>query len=215
MALELKKDDEYTKLDIDTSVIEDEELTEKPVKLKEYQKLLIQEENRLKAVKAKKMVKMGLFDQYSKGVDEFSLTQFKKLDYIKPYKNHELFEGIDGTLYYIASKNEASEENPNAKTYSYDVIELDNVDEATYQKLLKANAHENNFAINLAFVGSIVFLIYSLISSIYSLVYFMVDGNYDFFTSFFTAAATQFIQFGISLSLFVIAAITKRKFDTK
>ena len=204
---ELLKQDEQEDL-----VIEESNITDEPVE-KEYEKLLFKDESRLKAVKAFKLVKMGLFYQKTFEPNEINFNILKKLDFAKQFKNHELYERVtDGTFFFIETLGEETKDGVN-KVYGYDVIELDNVDDATYKKLIDAHKHEGNALINVSFGAAITFVILSLASLISTLLYNIIDAKVPFTQALFIGTSTSFGLIAIAFSSLVVASIIKKKYD--
>jgi hypothetical protein len=215
MGLEVKDDRNDTELDIDTSFVEGMDTLEndKPVELKEYQKLLMQDENRELANKAYKLIKLGLWNQYKVSVDDFNIKNLKKLDFVKKYKGHELYQGEHNELYYIASLSEEDSDNPTAQVYSYDIVELDNVDEETYKKLIEAHKHEGNKLLSICYYISIVVTVVAVASFVYTLLFGMINKGYNLFDSLFIYAIQPLFYAGALASLVGILHIFKRRFE--
>ncbi len=211
MALELKKSEDETIVDFSNT--EELNVLDRPVK--EYEKLLFQDESRLKGTKALKLVKMGCFYQEKKNTNEVDFSQLKKLEGAKVYKNHELYERVsDSTFFYIESENEETKDGEK-KVFRYDVIELDNVDDETFEKLCKAHAHEGNGLINFFYITSIVAVIWGFIGIIVQFIYYKVDKGDDFVYAFFGDLATYLLMFAIACASLVVATIVKKNHEAK
>ncbi len=218
MAETLKKeeDDELVSLNITNSEAIEESVNAEP---KEYQKLLFADEARLKVVKAKKLIAMGLFYQNKLKPEEINFNQLKKLEYAKKYKDHVLYERVsDGTLFYILPLTEESKTG--SKTiYAYDVVELDNVDEATYEKLVNAHSHEGNKILSTVYVCAWVFTVLTLIATIFS-IFYLVTGEasssgstVNFFVALFYYNSQNLGLLAISVCLLVVSIILKKNHD--
>ncbi len=218
MAETLKKeeDDELVSLNITNSEAIEESVNAEP---KEYQKLLFADEARLKVVKAKKLIAMGLFYQNKLKPEEINFNQLKKLEYAKKYKDHVLYERVsDGTLFYILPLTEESKTG--SKTiYAYDVVELDNVDEATYEKLVNAHSHEGNKILSTVYVCAWVFTVLTLIATIFS-IFYLVTGEasssgstVNFFVALFYYNSQNLGLLAISICLLVVSIILKKNHD--
>ncbi len=218
MAETLKKeeDDELVSLNITNSEAIEESVNTEP---KEYQKLLFADEARLKVVKAKKLIAMGLFYQNKLKPEEINFNQLKKLEYAKKYKDHVLYERVsDGTLFYILPLTEESKTG--SKTiYAYDVVELDNVDEATYEKLVNAHSHEGNKILSTVYVCAWVFTVLTLIATIFS-IFYLVTGEasssgstVNFFVALFYYNSQNLGLLAISICLLVVSIILKKNHD--
>lgn len=218
MAETLKKeeDDELVSLNITNSEAIEESVNAEP---KEYQKLLFADEARLKVVKAKKLIAMGLFYQNKLKPEEINFNQLKKLEYAKKYKDHVLYERVsDGTLFYILPLTEESKTG--SKTiYAYDVVELDNVDEATYEKLVNAHSHEGNKILSTVYACAWVFTVLTLIATIFS-IFYLVTGEasssgstVNFFVALFYYNSQNLGLLAISVCLLVVSIILKKNHD--
>lgn len=218
MAETLKKeeDDELVSLNITNSEAIEESVNAEP---KEYQKLLFADEARLKVVKAKKLITMGLFYQNKLKPEEINFNQLKKLEYAKKYKDHVLYERVsDGTLFYILPLTEESKTG--SKTiYAYDVVELDNVDEATYEKLVNAHSHEGNKILSTVYACAWVFTVLTLIATIFS-IFYLVTGEasssgstVNFFVALFYYNSQNLGLLAISVCLLVVSIILKKNHD--
>jgi hypothetical protein len=208
-----EENEELYSLDITNEEAISESVNEKP---KEYQKLLFADEARLKVVKARKLISMGLFYQNKLKPEEINFNELKKLEYAKKYKDHTLYEKVsDGTLFYILPLVEESKDGDKT-TYAYDVVELDNVDEETYQKLVNAHSHEGNALLTSTYVCAWVFSILAVISLIYS-VFYLVTGmggtSYNFFTALFYYNGSSLCICAVAAVALVIAVLAKKNHD--
>lgn len=211
MALELNKNEDETIVDFANT--DELKVEDRPVK--EYEKLLFQDESRLKGTKALKLVQMGCFYQYKKNTTEINFNDFKKLEGAKSYKDHELYERVsDNTFFYIEAECEETKEGEK-KVYRYDIIELDNVDDETFEKLCKAHSHENNGLINFFYYASIVAVVWGFIGIIVQFIYFKVDKEDDFIYAFFGDIASYVLMFAIACAALVCATITKKHHEEK
>lgn len=211
MALELNKNEDETIVDFTNT--DELKVEDRPVK--EYEKLLFQDESRLKGTKALKLVKMGCFYQEKKNTNEVDFSELKKLEGAKVYKNHELYERIsDSTFFYIESECEETKDGEK-KVFRYDVIEVDNVDDETFEKLCKAHAHEGNGLINFFYITSIVAVIWGFIGIIVQFIYYKVDQNDEFVYAFFGDIASYVLFLAIACATLVVATITKKNHEEK
>lgn len=219
MAETLKKDeqeDELVSLDITNEEQIEESVNTEP---KEYQKLLFADEARLKVVKAKKLIQMGLFYQNKLKPEEINFNQLKKLEYAKKYKDHILYERVsDKTLFYILPLTEESKTG-NKTIYAYDVVELDNVDDETYEKLVNAHSHEGNTILSTLYVCAWGFTILTLIATIFS-IFYLVTGEasssgstVNFFVALFYYNSQNLGLLATSIALLVISFLLKKNHD--
>ena len=211
MAEELRKEDEESIVDYtDTDV----KTFDKPV-VKEYEKLLFQDESRLKGVKALKLVKLGQFYQYKKETNEIDFNDLKKLDGAKMVSNHQLYERIsDGTFFYILAESEETTEGVK-KVYRYDVIELDNVDDETYKKLISAHSHEGGLLNNIFICASIIVLLISILGTIIQFVYLVVDAKSTLPQALASGVVTNLLLIACASALCAIAIISKKNHEEK
>jgi hypothetical protein len=111
--------------------------------LKEYEKLLIAERNRKDYEKAVSLVKAGCLKQTEvKGAYDFS--KLEKIETKKKYKGiYTLYRNVETMqLYFICPLVENNKGDDSAKQdikpYGYDVVELELMDDKTYQEVIKA-----------------------------------------------------------------------------
>lgn len=216
MPEQLKKDEEELTFDVDTNVTEEtngEVLENKPV-VREYEKLLFQDASRLKGVKALKLVKMGCFEQYKKSKNEIEFLKLRKLDGAKVYKDHVLYERIeDNAFFYIQAINEVTKSGEE-RIYQYDVIEVDMVDDVTFEKLAKAHSHELNLLPNICLIVAMVFACWGLFGIISGIIYYAGEGE-SFINTMGKDIATAVIEFSVALSALCAAIIIKKNYEEK
>lgn len=172
-------------------------------KLKEYQKLLLAENNRQAYEKALNLVKFGCFEQ--KEETEVDFRKYIKIEG-KKYKGlYDLYQDLDTMeLVFICPLVEADkadlENKKEMAPYAYDCIITDAVDEETYQMLINA-AHKNlNGSVKAFYIGAHIayfaLLFFTLLSFIFSLIYVTSptvnpnnDGVYAITVIFFYSGA--------------------------
>ena len=106
--------------------------------MKEFEKLLIAERDRKDYQKAINLIKFGCFTQTEKEAIDFNeLTKVnakKFKGHYELYRHNETFD-----LYYIAELVEDNkgdvDERTDLKPYAYDVIEIESMDEETYNPI--------------------------------------------------------------------------------
>lgn len=111
--------------------------------LKEFEKLLIAERNRKDYEKAVTLVKAGCLKQTEvKGAYDFS--KLEKIDTKKKFKGiYTLYRHVETMqLYFICPLVENNKGDDSAKQdvkpYGYDVVELELMDDQTYEQVIKA-----------------------------------------------------------------------------
>ena len=113
-------------------------------KVKEFEKLLIAERDRKDYQKAVNLIKFGCFEQ--KELESIDFTQLQKVN-AKKYKGvYELYRNVETfDLFYIAELVENNkgdvDERPDLKPYAFDVIEIESMDEETYNHVFKSAKH--------------------------------------------------------------------------
>jgi hypothetical protein len=110
--------------------------------LKEYQKLLIIENNRKDAEKALNLLKFGCFEQKEEETVDFSVLEL--VDGAKPYKGaYKLYRNTENyELLYVLPLVEDNKGDENERTdlapYAYDVIYIEQMDAETYAMVYQA-----------------------------------------------------------------------------
>ncbi len=160
--------------------------------LKEYEKLLLVENNRQLAEKAVNLVKSGCFTQKEEPTIDFS--KYTRIDMAKKYKGlYNLYQNMETMeLVFICPLVENNkgdvEEKKNMAPYAYDCIITEAMDEETYQMVL--HAAKNNISHFIPALRILSYVIYLL---------FAVAGAVVWFTLFITGVDTNFVQtLGIS-----------------
>ncbi|MBQ3253552.1 MAG: hypothetical protein IJA65_03260 [Acholeplasmatales bacterium] len=147
--------------------------------LKEYEKLLIEESNRVAYEKAANLVKIGCFTQ--KQENEVDFTNLEQITTTKKYKGlYSLYRDLNTMqLIFVCPLVENNkgdqEENKNMKPYAYDVLYVEVMDEETYEMVLKANKNTSNLIPILTKVTVISYIVYAVFSLIAGCIFF-VDG---------------------------------------
>lgn len=160
--------------------------TEEPKELLEYEKLLLEERNRVDYEHAINLVKYGCFKQY----DDPQLD-FSKLDLIKTKKMfkgaYRLYRNIENYhLFFICplvedNKGDQEAEKKDLKPYSYNVIEIEFMDNETYKMVLKAARNNIGNIVSRLYTGSLIGYIIAMIFSIFMICFNLISNsaNYD------------------------------------
>ncbi len=139
---------------------------------KEYEKILMREENRKKNVKASNLVKLGCFDQKEESTLDFS--KLDKITYGKPFqKLYDLYEDREGNLLYVYAKTEED----GTKPYAYDVIYLETVSDEDYKKLYRAHTFEGASFIKGLYITTFVLWIVSIVIACSIIIYYLASGT--------------------------------------
>lgn len=132
----------------------------------EYAKLLLLERDRQDYTKAVKLVEAGCFKQIKKNPDEVDFSKLEKIEIAKKYKGlYDLYrkEASSDLMFVLPLKEDNKgdeDEVKGMKPYAYDVIEIESMDEETYQAVIKAAAHNLSDAPRLFYkAGFITFFV--------------------------------------------------------
>lgn len=191
--------------------------------MKEYEKLLQENENRKNMQKALNLVKLGLFNQEEQA--EFDFTNKELITYGKKYKGvYDLYEDqTNGDLIFVYPlvENNKSDESfeIDLKPYAFNVITLESMNNEEYLDVLKADSALKGGIIKAAYITHFVFLILALASLLYSFgygIYSGISGGSDFGTvilDVFLGSSTLYYLFGtIGIASFVLSTIAYRKY---
>ena len=176
---------------------------------KEYEKILIREQNRQKNVKAQNLVKLGCFEQKEEKSIDFSVLD--KITYEKPFqKVYDLYEDRDGNMMYIFAKTEGE----SAKPYAYDVIYIETLSDEDYKKIYKASTFEGAGLAKGLYITTFVMWIVSIIITLSIIVYYLASGDYDFIDVLINSISYLFF-IAIITSLLAITDVSYRKYIGK
>lgn len=198
--------------EMETKVLEEEnnyvfEETEE-IKTYEYEKLLNLEANRQLNVKARKMVKLGLFEQTIE--KEIDFGRLSKVTYKKPFKGvFDLYISNEGQLLYIHEKTESE----TGRAYEYDVIGVEKTTDEEYQQILSASAHEKEGLIKFAYCFSWVTFFVAAVIYVTMVVFYIIQGIG--FSETLALHSSALTYLGMLAALVSIASITYRKFTTR
>ena len=206
-------------------VEQDENLIpENAPELKEYEKLLLAENNRQLAEKAINLVKCGCFTQKEEPVVDFS--KYTRIDTAKKFKGlYNLYQDNETMeLVFICPLVENNkgdvEEKKNMAPYAYDCVITEAIDEETYEMVLHAAKNNiSKFIPALRIAAYVAYLVVALIGLFIFLDYFLlqVDAN-----GFNTALLTSLFYSGtfiaadvIGIPLLILMEIKYRKYKER
>jgi len=193
--------------------------------LKEYEKLLIAERNRRDYEKAVSLVKAGCLKQTEvKGNYDFS--KLEKIDTKKKFKGiYTLYRNVETMqLYFICPLVENNKGDDSSKQdikpYGYDVVELELMDEKTYQDVLKAANNNIHPVVGKLYVTAwviyFVYLAFFVANFLYNII-MAIDaqsGVTYIFQAIFTLS-TYLLGFVIATPLLVLAKIKYDKYKNQ
>ena len=192
---------------------------------KEYEKILIREQNRQKNVKAQNLVKLGCFEQKEEKKIDFSVLD--KITYEKLYQkvydlyedsninklmygNYYLYEDRDGNMLYIYAKTEGEDARP----YAYDVIYIETVSDEDYKKLYRAASFEGAGFAHGLYLTTFILWITSIVVTLSIIIYYVSSGDYDFINVLINSISYIFF-IAIITALLAITDVSYRKYIGK
>lgn len=176
---------------------------------KEYEKILIREQNRQKNVKAQNLVKLGCFEQKEEKKIDFSVLD--KITYEKLYqKVYDLYEDRDGNMLYIYAKTEGEDARP----YAYDVIYIETVSDEEYKKLYRAASFEGAGFAHGLYLTTFILWITSIVVTLSIIIYYVSSGDYDFINVLINSISYIFF-IAIITALLAITDVSYRKYIGK
>jgi len=188
--------------------------------LKEYEKLLLAENNRELTEKAINLVNAGCFNQVEEPVIDFSKytrieTGRKFRGLYNLYQNNETMELV--FICPLVENNKGDvDEKKNMAPYAYDCIITEAMDEETYQMVLKAAKHNISvFVPALRITAYVVYLAFAAIGLvIWAMAFFtMVDQSFVQAVYFSCLYACGFITADvIGLPLLFLMEMKYRKY---
>lgn len=194
--------------------------------MKEYEKLLQQEENRKNNEKAMVLVKLGLFTQEEK--TEVNFDNLEVITFGKKYKGvYNLYEDqTNGDLFYInplvENNKDDDEFEQDLKPYGYDVVSLESMSKDEYNNVLEASRHEHTGYIKVLYVAQIVVFFVSVLSTILTIaesIYTSITGGSEVLYSIYSAVLSLpymvYCFIGMELGLLVLTSIKYRSFKTE
>lgn len=152
--------------------------------MKEFEKLLLEDNKRKEMEKALLEIKLGLFEQKEEATFDFTL--YNKITYNKKYKGlYDLYQNKE--TYELAMVCPLIENNKNdynerkdLKPYAYDVLYLEYLDNEAYNLVKKASVHEKTKLIDILYVISLVFyFIYAAATVVFTLYYAITSKSLE------------------------------------
>lgn len=175
--------------------------------MKEYEKLLQQEENRLNNEKAKTLVKLGLFLQETVQTIDFSTMEEITLG--KKYKGvYSLYETHEGELVYIRALTET--DSPK-EAYSYDVIRVESVPDDELQEVYNAGIQEKGGFLKVLRVAQMVFLSLSLLCLLIDFISSLASQGMAAFVSVFVGLVLHFSFVGLQTGLLMVTTLLYKR----
>ena len=146
--------------------------------LKEYEKLLLAEQERQLVDKARTLLSYGCFEQKEETVIDFTI--YSRLETKKFKGKYDLYQNIEtGDLVWICPLIEAGDDEDKDKVkkpYAYDCVIIDKMDEETYQEVVKAANHNLRSLASVCYkggiIGYIVLLVFTVIVFISNIIYY-------------------------------------------
>ena len=141
--------------------------------MKEFEKLLLEENKRKETEKALREIQLGLFEQ--KKEEAFPLQDYTLMTYEnKKYKGlYDLYcHNENKTFCYVCplTENDKEDETKDITPYAYDVIYLESLTDEQYEQVKAAAVHENSKWIDIFFKTSVVLYIVMLLVTIILLI---------------------------------------------
>lgn len=191
--------------------------------LKEYEKLLLAEQERQLVDKARNLLNYGCFQQKEETVLDFKILS--RLNTKKYKGKYDLYQNIEtGDLIWICPLIEASDDDDKEKVkkpYAYDCVIIDKMDEETYQEVIKAANHNLTNLASVCYkagiIGYIVLLVFTLIVFINNLISFF-DNGYVFFSAIASSINSTGVYFGFDVAIafiLVLVSIRYKKFKNQ
>ena len=197
-------------------VVNNEELKRE---LKEYEKLLLAEANRKTVEKSLNLIKFGCFTQKQENQVDFNTLE--SIPMKKKYKGlYQLYRNLDTLeLLFICpliENNKGSEdERKDLKPYGYDVIYLDQMDDETYQMVVKAAKNTMRTTVSVLYKASFVMYFTYAVITLAFFIYNLVVQTGDFATilfSTFYVTASFFVGLVIVTTLLALLSIKYKKY---
>lgn len=182
-------------------------------KLKEYEKLLLDERDRKDIEKAKNLVKFGCFLQEIK--NEVNFNELEQIKMPKKYngrfdlyRNKETLELLFINPLVEDNKGDA-DERKDLKPYAYDVIAIEQMDNETYVMVCKSAKNNLKSSVKLAYKFAIVFYFINLVVAscifIYNIFSGIGEGVADF-KAFINLIFSTFYVSGTYISGILVAS---------
>lgn len=158
------------------------ENNEGPKELLEYEKLLLEERNRIDYEHATALVKYGCFKQYDD--PNFDFTNLELIKTKKLYKGvYRLYRNLDDLhLYFVCplvedNKGDAEAERKDLKPYSHNIIEIEYMDNETYNMVIKAARNNIGNMVTRFYIATLACYIVSAVITIFCLLFNLIQNS--------------------------------------
>ena len=193
----------------DVEVQEIKPINEIKVK-KEYEKLLQLEADREDYDKAKNLINFGCFEQKEVQPTEINFANLEKLDIEKKFKGvYDLYRVVDtNQLLFVqplVENNKAEGVDTDMKPYAYDVLYIEEMDNDTYKKVLKAGRNNLKSLTRSLYGLSLAFLIVDFILSLFIFFAVLIYQTTVSSSTFISAVQVSFLYSGPLIAGFIIA----------
>ena len=186
--------------------------------MKEYQKLLYEDVKRQETEKAKRLIKLGLFNQ--KQEESFDTSEYNLMTYGKKfrglydlYQHKETMEMVFVCPLVEDNKGDQEAERKDLTPYAYDCLYLEVLDAEEYDLVLKASSHEGTGLIDIFyFMSFILYLLLVIITIITSIALAVTNTG---LTSILLVCGPLFACVVTSTILLPILFIQYRKFKAE
>ena len=191
--------------------------------LKEYEKLLLAEQERQLVDKARTLLSYGCFEQKEETVIDFTI--YSRLETKKFKGKYDLYQNIEtGDLVWICPLIEAGDDEDKDKVkkpYAYDCVIIDKMDEETYQEVIKAANHNLRSLASVCYkggiIGYIVLLVFTVVVFINNIIGYFDAGN-TFFNAIAGSINSTGVYFGFDVAIafiLVLVSIKYKKFKNQ
>lgn len=187
------------------------------IKMKEFEKIILEDEKRKLMIKAIDEIKLGLFEQ--KEETSFDYTLYNKMTYNKKYKGlYDLYQNKEtNELLMVCPLVENNKDDYNERKdlvpYAYDILYLEYLDDETYNTVKKATVHEKTKLIDIFHVIAIVFyFIYTLLTIGFTLYYIVTSKS---LTDTILIFGTLWAGLGVYTALLPILLMRYRQFKAE
>ena len=185
--------------------------------LKEYEKLLLAEQERQLVDKARTLLSYGCFEQKEETVIDFTI--YSRLETKKFKGKYDLYQNIEtGDLVWICPLIEAGDDEDKDKVkkpYAYDCVIIDKMDEETYQEVIKAANHNLRSLASVCYkggiIGYIVLLVFTVIVFISNIIYYF-DAGSTFFNAMAGSINSTGVFFGFDVLIALVLVVVSIKF---
>ena len=213
--MEQNKIDELEPVEVENTVNKEEK------QLKEYEKLLLAENNRELREKAETLVNIGCFNQVQIPVIDFN--DYEHINYGNKYKGiYNLYQNKNtNELVFICPLVENNkgdvDEDRSMKPYAYDCIVTEAMDDETYEAVCHAAKNNLSSSVKVLYKSSFITFFVMLALTLFVLIYNLVtlSSSNGFFAALAGALYYSAIFFAIDvimLPLLVLISIKYKKY---